>query len=81
MFRGFFSFKGKLMNVLDTIAQLPTTPIHQTAIKVGGFVGGSTFLSGFMFDATYLSASGQFMGGLAALATVIYSIYKGYKKK
>jgi len=72
---------GKLMNVLDTIAQLPTTPIHQTAIKVGGFIGGSTFLSGFMFDATYLSASGQFMGGLAALATVIYSIYKGYKKK
>jgi len=44
-------------------------------------VGGSTFLSGFMVDATLLSASGQFMGGLAALATVIYSIYKGYKKK
>jgi len=81
MDRGFFMPTGKLMNVLDTIAQLPTTSIHQTAIKVGGFVGGSTFLSGFMFDATYLSASGQFMGGLAALATVIYSIYKGYKKK
>tara|TARA_R110000782_G_scaffold47256_4_gene104053 strand:+ start:10330 stop:10548 length:219 start_codon:yes stop_codon:yes gene_type:complete len=65
------------MNVIETIAQIPTTSIHQTALKVGGFVGGSTFLSGFVFDATLLSSSGQFMGGLAALATVIYSIYKG----
>ena len=81
MDRGFFMPTGKLMNVLDTIAQIPPTTVHQTAIKVGGFVGGSTFLSGFMVDATLLSAFGQFMGGFAALATVIYSIYKGYKKK
>lgn len=69
------------MNVIDALAQLPPSTINQTAIKVGGFVGGSTFVSGFMVDATLLSASGQFMGGLAALATVIYSIYKGYKNK
>jgi fluoride ion exporter CrcB/FEX len=71
---------GKRMNVLDTIAQIPTTSIHQTALKAGGFVGGSTFVSGFVVDATLLSSAGQFMGGLAALATVIYSIYKGRRK-
>ncbi len=69
------------MNVLDTIAQLPTTSIHQTAIKVGGFVGGSTFLSGFIINATEMQALGSLFGGTAALITVIYSIYKGSKKK
>ena len=69
------------MTLQEIANQIPVNSVQDIGIKAGGFIGGSTFLSGFMFDATYLSASGQFMGGLAALATVIYSIYKGYKKK
>jgi len=53
--------------------------MQDTAIKVSGLVGGSTFLSGFMVDPSYLTATGQFMGGLAALITICYTIYRGKK--
>lgn len=69
------------MNVIDALAQLPPNTVHQTAMKVGGFVGGSTFLSGFIINATEMQALGSLFGGTAALITVIYSIYKGSKKK
>ena len=70
------------MNSLQEIIQhIPNGSIQDTAIRLSGVLGGSTFLSGFLLDPTWLAASGQFIGGLAALLTIGYTIYKGRKAK
>jgi len=67
------------MNLSDIVQHIPHGSMQDTAIKVSGLVGGSTFLSGFMVDPSHLTAVGQFMGGLAALITICYTIYRGKK--
>ncbi len=65
------------MNTQEMIEHVTTGPLRDTVIKASGVVGGSTFFSGFFLDASLLTALGQFMGGLAALVTVLYTIYRG----
>ena len=66
------------MNQLqDIIHHIPHGSLQDTAIRLSGIIGGGTFLSGFVLDPTWLTATGQFMGGLAALLTIGYTIYKG----
>jgi len=69
------------MTLSDIVQHIPQGSVQDTAIKVSGFVGGSTFISGFLVDPSYISAIGQFMGGLAALITICYTIYRGKKGK
>jgi len=72
------------MDIRDMIQQIPesATPV----IKSAGFVGGGSALAGLSIDTSGLSVWAQiasdigiFMGGLAALTTIAYTIYKNRK--
>jgi len=63
------------MNLHEIAQHISDSPARDFAVKAAGWVGGSTFVSGFVFDPTWLTAAGQFMGGLAALLTIIYTIW------
>jgi hypothetical protein len=68
------------VNIQEMAHQAAEGPFKDTIIKASGLVGGSTFFSGFLIEPSYLTAWGQFMGGLAALITAFYMIYKGKAK-
>jgi hypothetical protein len=68
------------VNIQEMAHQAAQGPLKDTIIKASGLVGGSTFFSGFLIEPAYLTAWGQFMGGLAALVTAAYMIYKGKGK-
>ena len=65
--------------IQEAVQNIPQGSMQDTLIKGSGLLGGGTFFTGFVLDPTYLIAMGQFMGGLAALLTICYTIYKGRK--
>lgn len=67
------------MTPKDIIEQIP--PEAAGAMKAAGAGGGLTMAGGIatIFDPTVLTAWGVFMGGLASLLTIFYTIYKNRK--
>jgi len=75
-----------MARLVDLIQQIP--PEAAPAIKASGVVGGGSALFGLSVDTSGLGIwaeiaanLGVFMGGLAALLTIAYTILKGRKGK
>lgn len=74
------------MNLSDIIQHIPHGSAQDTAIKVSGFLGGGSAFAGLTADlsgwsevAQILANMGIFIGGLAALITICYTMYRGRK--
>lgn len=67
------------MTLTEIVHHVP--PAGDWAIKASGVLGGSSFLAGLTLEPAWISSIGTFMGGLAALITIIYTIVKNNKKK
>ena len=83
-----FGEKDFMVRLQDAIQHIPTGSAHDMAIKISGLVGGSTAFAGVTTDlSTYsevaqiLSNVGIFISSIVAFFALVYSVYKGTKKK
>ena len=75
------------MNLQEAMHLIPSQSVNATAVKLSGFIGGSTAFAGLTVDlsaysqvAQILANVGIFIGAVTALITFIYTVYKGKNK-